>query len=202
MEIHFCHVFGIVWISVSRKIFEKPITLECLCFPILFPYHGNPLLPCFWNCMDFCVTQNIWETYNFGMFVFSHTFPLPWKSTFPIFLELYGFLCHPKYLRNLQLWNVCIFPHFSHAVEIHFPHVLRIVWISVSPKIFKKPINLECLCFPILFLYYENPLFPCFEFWELYGFLLLAKYVRNTWPRNVLFSHTFPALSAITLPMF
>ena len=64
-------------------------------------------------------------------------------------------------------------------MEIHFPHVLGTVWISALPKIFKKPINLKCLCFPILFPYYGNPLFPCFEFWRLYGFLLLAKYVKK-----------------------
>ena len=50
--------------------------------------------------IDFCVTQNIWETLNFGMFVFSHNFPVLWKSTLPMFWELYGFLLHPKYLRN------------------------------------------------------------------------------------------------------
>ena len=38
--------------------------------------------------------------------------------------------------------------------------------------------------------------------WELYGFLFLAKYVRNTWPWNVLSSHTFSLLSEITFPMF
>ena len=32
--------------------------------------------------------------------VFSHAFPVLWKSTFPVFLELYGFVLHPKYLRN------------------------------------------------------------------------------------------------------
>ena len=43
MEIHFSRVFGTVWICASPKIFEKPITLECLFFPILSPYYGNSL---------------------------------------------------------------------------------------------------------------------------------------------------------------
>ena len=46
-------------------------------------------------------------------------------------------------------------------MEIHFSHVLGILWISASPEIFKKPINLKCLYFPIPFPYYGNPLLPC-----------------------------------------
>ena len=52
------------------------------------------------------------------------------------------------------------------------------------------------------FPYYGNPLFPCFEFWELHGFLLLAKNVRSTQPWNVLFSQTFLVLAEITSPCF
>ena len=95
------------------------------------------------------------------MFVFSHTFPVLWKSTFPMFWELYGFLCHPKYLRNPQLWNVYVFPHFSRTVEIHFPHVLGIIWISASPGIFKKSINLKCLSFPTFPVLWKST-FPMF----------------------------------------
>ena len=82
----------------------------CLCFPILFPYNGNPLCPYFGNCMDFCFKQKITEILNFEMFVFSHIFPLLWQFTFPIFWELYGFLLHQKYFRNPTPWNVCFFP--------------------------------------------------------------------------------------------
>ena len=32
----------------------------------------------------------------------------------------------------------------------------------------------------------------------MYRFLLLPKYVRNTWPWDVLFSHTFPVLSSLS----
>ena len=137
MGIHFSHILGIVWISASPKIFEKPITLECLCFPIFFSYYGNSLFPYFGNCMDFCFTQNSWETHYFGMFVFSHTFPVLWEFT--------------------------------------FPHVLRIAWISASSEIFKKPINLKYLCFPILSPYYGNPLFLCF--WNCMGFC----FTQNIW---------------------
>ena len=71
---------------------------KSLCFLLLFPYYVNSLFPYFGNCMDFCFSQNIWETHYFGMFVFSHIFPVLWKFTFPKFWELYGFMLHPKYL--------------------------------------------------------------------------------------------------------
>ena len=150
------------------------------------------------------------------MFVFSHIFPLLWEFTYPIFWEFYGFLLHPKYLRNPSLWNVCVFPHFSCIMEIQFSHVLGtawifvssakisealnfwnvcvfsyiyltmgihffyilgIIWISASPKIFEKLITFE-----FLFFFHNFPVlweftFPIF--WELYGFLLHPKYLRN-----------------------
>ena len=84
-------------------------------------------------------------------------------------------------------------------MEIHFSHVLGIVWISTSPQMFEKPISLG---------YFFSNIFPVFweftfpMFWAMYGFLLLANDVRNTWPWIVLFSHTFPVLSEIISPMF
>ena len=100
MEVHFTHVLGIVSISASSKIFEKDITLECLSFPILLPYSETSLSPRIGNDKDFCFTQIIHEIHTFEMFVFSHNFLVSWKSTFFMFWELYGFLFHPKYLRN------------------------------------------------------------------------------------------------------
>ena len=146
MGINFSHVLGIVWIQASSQIFRKPINLKCFCFPILFPYNGNPLFPCFGNCMDFCFKQKIPETLNFEMFVFSPIFPLQWEFTFPIFWEWYGFLLHPKYFRNQHFGKFAFFPYFFRIMGIRFFHVLGIVWISASSKIFKKPINLKRLC--------------------------------------------------------
>ena len=86
------------------------------------------------------------------MFVFYHTFPVLWKSTFPMFWELHGFLLHPKYLRNPWIWNVCALPYVSRAMEIHFPYVLGIAWISASPK--------KCLRNPWI---WNVCIFPCFS---------------------------------------
>ena len=65
-------------------------------------------------------TLNLRVSEEYEKSLFSHSFPVLCKFTLPIFWELYEFLLHPKYLRN---------------------------------------INLKCLCFPILFPYYGNPLF-------------------------------------------
>ena len=116
---------GIAWISASPKIFEKPINLKWLCFPMPFPNYGNPLSLCFWDCKDFCFTQNIFlilfqyyenslfpcfrncmdfcftQTHKFKMLVFSQVFPVLWKSTFPMFWELHGFLLHPNNFKNM-----------------------------------------------------------------------------------------------------
>ena len=162
MGIHFSHVLGIVWISASSKIFKKPINLKCLCFPILFPYNGNPLFPYFGNCMDFCFKQKIPETLNLEMFVFFHIFPLLWEFPFPIFWEFYRFLLYLKYFRNSTLWNVCVFPYFFLTMGISFSHILGIAWISASSETFKTPKNLKCLCvFPFFSPYNGNPLFLC-----------------------------------------
>ena len=200
MGIHFSHILGIVWISASPKIFEKSITLECLFFPILSPYYGNSLFPYFGNCMGFCFTQNIWETYYFGMFVFSHIFLLLWEFTFSIFWELYGFLLHPKYLRNPLLCNVCFFPYFSRIMGIHFSHVLGIVWISASSKIFKKPINLKYLCFPILFPYYGNRLSQCVGSCMDFCFQQKIPEILNS--EMFIFSHIFSLLCEFTFLIF
>ena len=61
------------------------------------------------------------------------------ETTFPMFCEPHEFRLHTKNLRNLELWNVCFFSYFPRIMGIHFSHILRTVWISASPEIFKKP---------------------------------------------------------------
>ena len=41
MDIHFCHALEIVRISASYEKFKKPLTLKCLCFPIILSYYRN-----------------------------------------------------------------------------------------------------------------------------------------------------------------
>ena len=62
-------------------------------------------------------------------------------------------------------------------MRIHVSHALGIIWISASLEIFKKPINLKCLCFPKLFPYYGNPLFLCFG--NCMNFCFIRKIVKT-----------------------
>ena len=168
MEIHFSHVLGIVWISASPKIFEKPITLECLYYPILFPYYENPLSQCFGKCMDFCFSQNIWETNKFEMFVFSYIFPVLWKPTFPMLWELY--------IQETHKFEIFL---FSRTLGIDFPHVLGIVWISASRKICKKPLTFEYSVFP----YFSRTI--GIHFPHVLGTMLLTwKLIKNFYFRS------------------
>ena len=42
---------------------------------------------------------------------------------------------HMKYVRNQQLWNICVLPYVSRAIKIHFSHVFGIVRVSISREI-------------------------------------------------------------------
>ena len=84
------------------------------------------------------------------------------NSLFPYFENCmdFGFIQNSRETHYFGMF--IFFPYFSRIMEIHFSQVLGIVWISASSKIFKKPINLKCLCFSIPFSYNGNPLFSCF----------------------------------------
>ena len=88
------------------------------------------------------------------------------------------------------------FSYFFNIMRIHFSHVLGIAWISASPK----PINLKCLCFPRFFLYYGNPLFPCFGNYMDFCFIQIILKTCNF--EMFVFSHIFPLLCQFTFPIF
>ena len=122
--------------------------------------------------------------------LFSLIFPLLWEFTFPIFWGLYGFLLHPKYLRNPLLWNVFFFPVLC---GFTFPMFWELHGFLLQVKNFKKPLTVKCLCFSIFFLYYGISLFPyfgnCMDFcfiqniWEIHYrgmFFFFFMYYRNS----------------------
>ena len=107
--------------------------------------------------MDFCFTQNISETYKFEIFVFSHAFPVLWKSTFPMFWVL-GIvwiytsrkICK-KYLTNALL-ECFVFSYVSLTILNHFVHVLGailLIWRLI--KIFYFWSHLHTNVYEILF---------------------------------------------------
>ena len=119
-------------------------------FPILFPYYGNSLFPCFANCMDFCIKRKTSETLNFEIFVvvniyvrdkvlkkknvFSHICPYYANSLFPYFGNSMDFCFNQNIWETLE--SLLFFPYFSCIMRIHFSHVLRVVWVSASSKMF------------------------------------------------------------------
>ena len=133
------------------------------------------------------------------MFMFSHIFSLLCEFTFLIFWELYVLMPHMKYVRNPQLWNVCVFPYISFTMRIQ----LFLMFLELYGFLFYvKQSSVEYITktFGIIVFSHNFPVLgkltiPMFQFQELYGFLLLPKYVRKTWPWDVLLSHTFPILS-------
>ena len=74
MGINFSHILGIVWINASHEIWKKPIALECLCFPICFPFYENSVFPCYRNYMAFYFMQNrgVWNKKKCFLITFLH----------------------------------------------------------------------------------------------------------------------------------
>ena len=132
------------------------------------------------------------------MFAFFHTFSVLWKSTFPMFWELDGFLPHTKKLRNPQVWNVCAFLNFSLTMGIHFYHILVIVWISASPKYLRNPNFEKSVFFRIFSLLWEFT-FPIF--WKLYG-LMPQIYTRSIALKCLCFPIRFPYYENSVFPCF
>ena len=83
---------------------------------------------------------------------------------------------------------------------IQFSHVLGIVWISASSKLFKKSINLKHLFFPILFPCYGNPLFPCVG--NCMDFCFQRKIPETLNFEMFIFSHILSLLCKFTFLIF
>ena len=110
-KIDVSHIFGIAWINAPHETCKKPIALECLSFPIRFPYHENSLF-----LHGFLFHLKYVRNWYVGIFVFSHNFSVLWEFTSPMFWKLYGFLLQTKYLRNTWPWNVL----FSHTFQYYW----------------------------------------------------------------------------------
>ena len=115
-------------------MFRNPQFWNIYFFSILFPYYGNSLIPCFWNCMDFCFMWNISETLNFWMFVFSNNFSILWEFAFPMFWEFYGFT--GKISPDPWVGKIWVFPYIFHKL------------IENNPTFLQKPTACEWYGFP------------------------------------------------------
>ena len=161
MGIHFFHILGIVWISALIKIVEKPLLWNVCFFPYfsrIMEIHFSQVLGIVWISASSKIFK---KPINLKCLCFPILFLYNGNPFFPCFGNCLDFWLKRKISETLNFWNVCVLSYFSLAMGIHFFHNLGIVWISDSPKKFKKPVNVKCLYFPILFPYYGNPLFPC-----------------------------------------
>ena len=95
----------IVWIFtlpvlIFTNFLRNPQLGNDMAFHRIFPFYGNLYIPKDWDLRGFSSTLNMRGSEEYGKSVFSHTFPVLRKLTFPIFWELDGFLLHTKNLRN------------------------------------------------------------------------------------------------------
>ena len=91
-----------------------------------------------------------------------------------MFLEVYGFLLHAKYVRSPYLRNVCVFPKIFYTMEDFSPHILGIVWISKHVKYIRNPWIWNVYIFPYVFRTIEI----CFPH-VLGTKLLLWKWIKD-----------------------
>ena len=98
----FSHTFSAIWEFAHRVVWElygfllhkylATHNFGMFFFPILLPYYGNSLIPCFGNCMDFCFTRNILISRNNKYYYakpltfecFAISFSTHWVCTFCI----------------------------------------------------------------------------------------------------------------------
>ena len=84
--------------------------------------------------------------------IFQNILPFHVNLYIPKHWEFHGFLQNLN-LRGSEHYgkSLCFLLLFPSYVHLLF-HILEFVWISASPKIFEKPITLECLCFSMFSL--------------------------------------------------
>lgn len=121
--------------------------------------------------MDFCFTWNISEPYNFGMFLFSHTFSVKWETNYPKLWELHGFLFYGNISETLKFWMFVfslIFPYYGNC----FPLVFGVVFIS-RKNLSKRYGDGKYMGTTIYFSWNAKTLLKLFQkptAWERYGF--------------------------------
>ena len=82
MGIHSSYASGIAWKSASRNILKKPLTLKCLCFPIIFSFHFSYVLGI---VGIFALCEIFKKLIILECFCFSILFPYYRNSLFPCF---------------------------------------------------------------------------------------------------------------------
>ena len=129
--------------------------------------------PMFWELHGFLAasSEKFQKHLTLKCLCFLIFFPYYGNSLFPYFGSCMDFC----FTQNIWEPLECFFSHtFPELSESTFPTFWELYRFMLHPKILKKPINLKCLCFPILFPNYGNPLFPCFG--NCMGFCFIPKF--------------------------
>ena len=114
---------------LDLKYLRNPLTLECLCHPMLFPYYGNSFFSYFREFHGFLLhpkylrSTKLWNVCIFPCF--SRTMGIQfWEiDTFPFILNS---------LRSPSVWNFCVFRFFSLIWACHFLHISEIACVLPS----------------------------------------------------------------------
>ena len=112
----------------------------------------------FLNPRDFNPKPIVWEYISFP-----HNIPTVWNFTLPYSVDYLGFVITSNFLKNPQPGNDMafhrIFPFFG---NLCIPKHRELHVFSSTLNLWDSEEYGKCLCFPILFLYYVNLLFPYF----------------------------------------
>ena len=137
----------------SIDLYSKPIVWEYISFPHNIPIVWNLHQPHSVDYLGFVITSNFLENPQPGNdMAFHRIFTFCGNLHIPKYWELYGFSL------TLYLWgskeyekSLC-FSTFPILKKSTFRMFWGLYGFLLHPKYFKKPINLKCLCFPMLFL--------------------------------------------------
>ena len=144
---------------ITSNFLKNPQLGNDMAFHRICPFYGNLYISKHWKLHGVSSTLDLRTSEGYGKFLcFPILFLYYVNSLFPYFGNCMDF-CFARSIWDTHKFGMFVFSH-TRIMGIHFSHILGIEWVSASPKIFKRPINLKYLCFPILFPYHGNPLFP------------------------------------------
>ena len=99
--LHYLYSVDYLGFVKTSNFLKDPEPGYDMAFPRIFPFYGNWYIPKHWELHGLSLTLNLQGSEDMGNPCVFPYFSVLSKFPFPIFWELYGFLLHPKSLRNL-----------------------------------------------------------------------------------------------------
>ena len=135
--ISFSHIFGFVWIIASYEICKSPISLECLCFPIRFPYYENSFFGIVWVSLTGKIEEcGICKKPKPLEYLFSHNFPILSKFTIPMFwvLGIVRISASREINKKYLTLECSVFSYFYRSIKNHFAHIFGTILLMSRLK--------------------------------------------------------------------